>query len=163
MKHWKTRILSKGSLGTLNYPKASKKNCQWYLTKLVKQSKTSTPRLYAKNPMTLHFQTYLKMLLKKILLGFNTSKAAGMDQIPAKCLTGSAGVLALPLRNIINLLIKLSIFPEECKIVKLKPVFKKGVRTDPTNCRPISLWPLIPGIIEKSIHFQIEVYLNQKI
>ena len=163
MKHWKTRILSKGSLGTLNYPQASKKNCQWYLTKLVKQPKTSTPRLYAKYPMTLHFQTYLKMLLKNILLGFNTSKAAGMDQIPAKCLTGGAGVLALPLRNIINLSIKLSTFPEECKIVKLKPVFKKGVRTDLTNCRPISLLPLRPGIIEKSIHFQIEVYLNQKI
>ena len=65
------------------------------------------------------------MLLKNILLGFNTSKAAGMDQIPAKCLTGGAGVLALPLRNIINLSIKLSTFPEECKIAKLKPIFKK--------------------------------------
>ena len=49
-----------------------------------------------------------------------------MDQIPAKCLRDGAEVLALSLRNIINLLIKLSIFPEECKIAKLKPIFKKG-------------------------------------
>ena len=69
---------------------------------------------------------------------------------------------ALPLRNIINLSIKLSIFPEECKIAKLKPIFKKGARTDPKNYRPISLLPLVSKIIEKSIHFQIENFLNKK-
>ena len=83
-----------------------------------------------------------------------------MDQIPAKFLWGSAEVLALPLRNIVNLSIKLSTFPEECKIAKLKPIFKKGARTDPKNYRPISLLPLVSKIIEKSIHFQIEDYLN---
>ena len=41
--------------------------------------------------------------IKKILLGLDTSKTAGMDQIPAKFLQDSAEVLALPLRNIINL------------------------------------------------------------
>ena len=56
-----------------------------------------------------------------------------MDQIPGKFLRLGAKVLALPLRNIINLSIKLSTFPEECKIVKLKPIFKKGARTDPKN------------------------------
>ena len=64
--------------------------------------------------------------------------------------------------NIINLLIKLSIFPEECKISKLKPIFKKGARTDSKNNRPIPLLPLVSKIIEKSIHFQIEDFLNKK-
>ena len=64
-------------------------------------------------------------MLKKILLSFDASKAAEMDQIPAKFLRDGAEVLALPLRNIINLSIKLSTFPEECKIAKLKPIFKK--------------------------------------
>ena len=59
------------------------------------------------------------------------SKAAGMDQIPAKFLKDGAEVLALLLGNIINLSIKLSTFPEECKIAKLKPIFKKVARTDP--------------------------------
>ena len=48
-----------------------------------------------------------------------------MDQIPAKCLMGSAEVLAFPLRNVINLSIKLSTFPEDCKVAKLKPILKK--------------------------------------
>ena len=75
----------------------------------------------------------LKKILKKILLSLDTSKAAGMDQIPAKFLRDGAEVLALPLRNIINLSIKLSTFPEECKIAKLKLIFKKGARTDPKS------------------------------
>ena len=70
--------------------------------------------------------------------------------------------MALPLRNIINLSIKLSTFPEECKIAKLKPIFKKRVRTDPKNYRSISLLPLLSKIIEKSIHFQVEYYLNNE-
>ena len=81
--------------------------------------------------------------IKKILLSIDTSKAAGMDQIPAKFLRDSAEVLALPLRNIINLSIKLSIFPEQCKIAKLKPIFKSGAWTDSENYRPTSLLPLI--------------------
>ena len=85
-----------------------------------------------------------------------------MDQIPAKFLQDSAEVLAFPLGNIINLSIKLSTFPEECKIAKLKLIFKKGARTDHRNHSPISLLPLVPKTIEKSIHFQIESYLNKK-
>ena len=85
-----------------------------------------------------------------------------MDQIPAKFLWDDAEVLALPLENIINLSIKLSTFPEECKIAKLKPTFKKGTRTNSKNYRPFSLLPLLSKTIEKSIHFQIEDYLNKK-
>ena len=47
-------------------------------------------------------------------------------------------------------------------MLNLKPVFKKGARTDLKNYRPISLLPLVSKIIEKSIHFQIEDYLNKK-
>ena len=79
-----------------------------------------------------------------------------MDQIPATFLRDGAVVLALLMRNIINLSVKLSTFPEECKIAELKPIFNKGARTDPKNYRPISLLLLVSKIIEKSIHFQIE-------
>ena len=44
-----------------------------------------------------------KEVTKKILLSLDVSKAAGMDQIPAKFLRDGVKVLALLLRNIINL------------------------------------------------------------
>ena len=72
-------------------------------------------------------------VVKKILLSLDTGKAAGvlLEQIPAKFLKEGAEELVLTLRNIINLSVKLSTFPDECKIAKLKPIFKKGARTVP--------------------------------
>ena len=52
-------------------------------------------------------------------------------------------------------------FPEECRIAKLKPIFKKGARTDRKNYEPISLLLLVSKIIKQSIHFEIEDYHNQ--
>ena len=51
-----------------------------------------------------------------------------MDQIPPIFLKDGEEVLALPSRNIINLSIKLSTFPQDCKIAKLKAIFKEGAR-----------------------------------
>ena len=76
--------------------------------------------------------------MKKFLLSLDTSKATGKNKIPAKFRKEGAEILVLPLRNIKNLSIKLSIFPEECKIPKLKPIFKKGARTNLKNYRSIA-------------------------
>ena len=63
--------------------------------------------------------------------------------------------------NIINLSIKLSTFPDKCKIAKLTPLFKKGSKTDPKNYRPVSLFPLISKLIEKAIHIQTQDYQDR--
>ena len=100
-------------------------------------------------------------MLKRFYLASISVKPLGWTP-PAKFQKAGVEVLALPLGNIINLSIKLSTFPEECKIAKLKPIFKKGARTDPKNYHPISLLPLVSKIIEKSIHIQIEDFLNKR-
>ena len=82
-----------------------------------------------------------------------------MNQIAAKDLKEAADIWTYPLSRIINLLVKLSVFPEECKIATLKTLFKKASKTDPKNYRSISLLPLISKIIEKSIHYQLQDYL----
>ena len=70
-------------------------------------------------------------------------------------------VLALPLCNLVNLSIKQSLFPDQCKIAKLKPLFKKGSKSDPTNYRPISLLPAVSKIIEKTIQIQTQENLDK--
>ena len=72
-----------------------------------------------------------------------------------------AEVLALPLCNLVNLSIKQSLFPDQCKIAKLKPLFKKGSKSDPTNYRPISLLPAVSKVIEKTIQIQTQEYLDK--
>ena len=68
--------------------------------------------------------------------------------------------MAIPVTQICNLSIKLSHFPHDCKLAKLKPLYKKGSKTDPKNYRPISLLPIVSKIIEKIIHDQTMEYLT---
>ena len=53
-----------------------------------------------------------------------------MGEIPTKFLKEVVDMLAYPLPRITNLSVKLSVFPEEYKIEKLKPLFKKDSKTD---------------------------------
>ena len=99
--------------------------------------------------------------IKKLLCCLDVSKAPGMDEISPRFLEDGAEVLAKPICDIINLSIKLSTFPDKCKIAKLTPLFKKGSKTDPKNYRPISLLLLISKLIEKAIHIQTQEYLDK--
>ena len=71
-------------------------------------------------------------------------------------------VLTTPIAQIWNNSIKLSTVPDECKIVKLKALYKKGKKTDPKNYRPISLLPVISKILEKVIHDQAMDFVTKK-
>ena len=51
--------------------------------------------------------------------------------------------------------------PLDFKIVKLKPLYKKGSKTDPKNYRPVSLLLLASKVIEKVIHNQTEIVLDK--
>ena len=66
-----------------------------------------------------------------ILKGINPSKAAGIDNLSAKFLKDGVHVLARPISQLCNLSIKLNSFPRSCKIAKVKPLFKKGSKTNP--------------------------------
>ena len=65
--------------------------------------------------------------VEKILKNLDVSKASGKDQISARSLKDGAPIIAIHLANIIDLSVKLDIFPSQCKIAKIKPLFKKGI------------------------------------
>ena len=79
-----------------------------------------------------------------------------MDRISSEFLKDGTDVLALPLCNLVNLSIKQSLFPDQCK-----PLFNKGSKSEPKNYRPISLLPVVSKIIEKTIQIQTQKYLDK--
>ena len=81
--------------------------------------------------------------LFNILKNAEVTKALGIDQISGKFLKDGAQILAKPISELCNLSMALGSFPDACKIAKVKPLFKKGSKTDPSNYRPISLLPLL--------------------
>ena len=52
-------------------------------------------------------------------------------------------------------------FPKDFKLAKLKPLYKKGAKTDPKNFRPISLLPVLSKINENVKHYQTMDYLKK--
>ena len=98
--------------------------------------------------------------IAKILRSTNVPKAQGIDDLSGCFLEDGSQVLSQPISELCNLSIKLGSFPDSCKIAKLKPLFKKGSKTNPSNYRPISLLPLISKIIEKLIHEQTSSFLS---
>ena len=97
-----------------------------------------------------------------LLQNIEPNKAAGIDKINGKFFKHGAKRLATPIAQLCNLSIILGIFPDECKIAKLIPLYKKGSKVDPKNYRPISLLPVVSKIIEKVIYDQTINFLNEK-
>ena len=79
-----------------------------------------------------------------------SSKATGIDRLSGKFLKDGADILAKPVSALCDLSVSRGVFPRACKVAKLKPIFKKSKKNDPSNYRPISLLPVISKIIEKS-------------
>ena len=73
----------------------------------------------------------------KLLKQLNPAKSAGIDNLTGKFLKEGAPVLASLIIDLVNLSISLSLFPDDCKIAKLKPLYKKEAKTKPKNYRPI--------------------------
>ena len=99
----------------------------------------------------------------KILKEFKTSKATGIDNLAVRFLKDGSNILCTPIAKICNISIKLASFPDKCKIAKIKPLYKKGLKTDPKSFRPISLLPLISKIIARIIHDQTMNFLLDNI
>ena len=108
----------------------------------------------------LNLQTVQPNTISNLLKSCNVNKAAGIDNVSGKFLKDGAHKLGIPITQICNLSIKLSDFPKDCEVAKLKPLYKKGTKTDPKNFRSISLLPIVSRIFEKVILDQTMEYLT---
>ena len=86
-------------------------------------------------------------LLRKI----DEKKATGVDMIPSKLLRMAASIVAPSLTAIFTKSINTGIYPIEWKTARVTPVFKKGVKSDPNNYRPISVIPAVSKVLEKKL------------
>jgi hypothetical protein len=84
--------------------------------------------------------------LTKSLKGKHT---VGYDDIPENLVKQCMQLIKGPLTHIYNLLLNSCVFPNEWKIAKVKPFYKKGDRYDIQNYRPISIISVSAKLLER--------------
>ena len=95
-----------------------------------------------------------------MLSQLNINKSAGVDCLGPKLLMLTAPVISKCVAYMINQSITCGFFPDELKIAKVTPIYKKGDRSDPGNYRPISILPTLSKIYERHVASQIHEYLS---
>ena len=84
----------------------------------------------------------------------------GIDTIPLKIVIMLKDDISYSMQSIANMMIDQSTFSDQAKISSVTPTFKKDVKMDKTNYRPISVLPCLSNILEKVIFEQMADYFE---
>ena len=99
--------------------------------------------------------------IESIIGNLNSRKTIGPNSIPTRILKEFQNILKIPLTIIINISLQTGIFPEQCNIAHITPIFKKGDRLDSSNYRPVSLLSNISKILEKAMYTRLYKFLDK--
>lgn len=97
--------------------------------------------------------------VNKVLSKLNSSKAPGSDGIPTRFLKDYADVLSPSICELYNYSLYLGKIPNDWKMSKVIPIYKKGDKGDCQNYRPISLLPIISKVFERCVLDNIQTIL----
>ena len=101
-------------------------------------------------------------IVSEILSCLNSSKATGLDNIPARFVKDGSKCIAYPLAHIFNLSLRSGIIPQDLKSARVTPLHKKNSKTEAGNYRPVSVLCIISKVLEKIVFLQIDKYLKEK-
>lgn len=101
---------------------------------------------------TMFLEPVTELEIYKIIRTLPNKYSSGVDEIPTALVKSCINELTIPLTKLINQSFTESIFPDILKIAKIKPILKKGGKSDdPSQYRPIALLPTISKIFEKTM------------
>jgi len=99
-------------------------------------------------------------IVRDELCQLNVRRSVGPDGIHPRVLKELADVMAGPLSIIYERSVESGEVPADWKLASVSQIYKKGVREDPVNHRPVSLTSVPGKIMEKIMLGTIERHLN---
>ena len=89
--------------------------------------------------------------MEKAILNLNANKSPGPDNFHPKLLKLSAVSLAKPFKLLFDKTIEEGVIPDDFKIAEVRPIFKKGDKSNPGNYRPVSLTSVVCKLFESFV------------
>ena len=86
--------------------------------------------------------------VKEALRSLKSSKTPEYDNISSNVVNETSNIFLTQLKHIFNLSLQQAIFPENLKIAKVSPIYKKDEEFLLTNYRPISVLPCFSKLLE---------------
>jgi hypothetical protein len=93
--------------------------------------------------------------LEKVAKGLKNKLSAGIDEIPDYVVKTVHKTAKETFTNIYNASLESGILPDQLKIAKVVPLYKKVDKRDIQNCRPIALLSVFPKLLEKLVYNRI--------
>ena len=97
----------------------------------------------------------------KIISKLNQNKSPGHDGIGNLIVKKVASIISKPLTDIFNLSLSTGIVPEQLKLAKVIPIYKKEDPEIFSNYRPVSALPCFSKILERLVFNRCMDYINK--
>ena len=118
-------------------------------------------RITSRTNKIFKFKCVSKNFIENQIKTLNSNKATGLDQLPPQLLKDVSENISGPICHIINLSIRTSKVPDAWKGAKISPIYKSGLKNEPSNYRPISTLPVLSKILERTVHHQLMNYMEE--
>ena len=99
--------------------------------------------------------------IKDIIRNLVNKNSSGHDDYTTKFIKLSTPLLIPALIKIFNLSIRTGVYPNNLKIAKVTPIFKKGDPSSVNNYRPISVLSIINKFFEKILYSRLVNYIEK--
>jgi hypothetical protein len=97
--------------------------------------------------------------IKDIIKSLPWKNSSGFDEIPLRILKISMPLITSTLTYLCNKSLSKGSFPTSLKFSQITPIFKKGDKSELTNCRPISLLTSFSKFFEKLIYTRLNKHI----
>ena len=97
----------------------------------------------------------------KEILNLNPAQSTGFNDISARFIRDGAPILKIQITFIVNLSITSGTVPDDMKVARVKPLYKKNSSLEAGNYRPVSILSVVSKILEKSVYSQLVQFLDE--
>ena len=103
----------------------------------------------------LSFKEITKSEINLEILNLDSSKACQESDLPTKVIKANSDIFKEVIHKDFNRGLEIVDFPCTMKLANVKPVYKKGNRSEKGNYRPVSILPNISKVFERCVHKQM--------